>query len=171
MTSPPFSDPVRINQIGSGITRELVPDEATRERIRRALDLAALDEFTAELTLAPAREGWRLTGHVRAEAVQTCGLSLEPLPVSIDRAFAIDLAETVEREDDEVEITLDDNAPDEIEDGIVDLGIYAVEQLALSLDPFPRKAGAVFVQPEEPAEVSPFAVLRKLHPDGTHGEG
>ena len=51
-----------------------------------------------------------------------------------------------------------------IEDGKIDLGQYAVEQLALSLDPFPRKPGAEFVQPEEPAEISPFAALKALKP-------
>ncbi|KAF7441445.1 Ubiquinol-cytochrome C chaperone [Pyrenophora tritici-repentis] len=45
---------------------------------------------------------------------------------------------------------LDEEDADLIEDGKIDLGQYAVEQLALSLDPFPRKPGAEFVQPEEP---------------------
>jgi glycosyltransferase involved in cell wall biosynthesis len=59
-------------------------------------------------------------------------------------------------------ITLDDESPDLIENGQIDLGQYAVEQLALRLDPFPRKPGAEFVQPPEPAEISPFAVLKQL---------
>ena len=55
------------------------------------------------------------------------------------------------------------------EDGKIDLGQYAVEQLALSLDPFPRKPGAEFVQPEEPAEISPFAALKALKPRDEQG--
>ncbi|MDP2117169.1 MAG: DUF177 domain-containing protein, partial [Brevundimonas sp.] len=51
-----------------------------------------------------------------------------------------------------------------IENGQIDLGQYAVEQLALRLDPFPRKPGAEFVQPPEPVEISPFAVLKRLKP-------
>lgn len=171
MTPPPFSETVRLNQIGAGLTRQIEPDAGGLDRIRRALDLAELNQFNADLTVAPSREGWRLTGRVRADAVQTCGLSLEPLPVQVDRTFSIDLTEAQEREPDEVDIAIDDNAPDLIEDGVIDLGVYAVEQLALSLDPFPRKPGAVFVQPEEPGEVSPFAVLLKLNPNGTSGEG
>lgn len=169
MMKPPFSETVRLNQIGTGLERRVEPDPAARERIRRALDLAALDSLTADMTVTPAREGWRLSGRVRAAAVQTCGLTLEPLPVDIDQTFAVDLVEAREPEPDEVEVSLDEDAPDVVEDGLIDLGIYAVEQLALSLDPFPRKPGAVFVQPEEPAEISPFAVLHKLKPGGGPG--
>jgi hypothetical protein len=103
---------------------------------------------------------------VRASLAQTCGITLEPLPVEIDAAFVVNLAEAVEPESDEIIITLDDESPDLIEDGQVDLGQYAVEQLALRLDPFPRKPGAEFVQPPEPAEISPFAVLKQLRPSG-----
>lgn len=155
-----FSDPVRINEIGAGIERRLVPDEAAQKRIVKALDLASLTMFEADLKIVPAHVGWTLSGHVRATLEQVCGITLEPLPVQVDERFSVDLVEAAEPEEDEIEITLDDNSPDVIEDGRIDLGQYAVEQLALALDPFPRKAGAEFVQPDEPAEISPFAVLK-----------
>ena len=44
----------------------------------------------------------------------------------------------------------------------IDLAAYVVEHLALELDPFPRKPGAEFDYQPEAAEVSPFAVLKKL---------
>ena len=56
-----------------------------------------------------------------------------------------------------------------LEDGEIDLGQYVVEHLALELDPFPRKPGAEFVQPPEPAEISPFAVLKALKPKDDGG--
>lgn len=169
--SPPYSEAVRLNQIGAGLKRRVEPGAEALEHIRRSLELAALEAFTADLAVEPAGEGWRLTGRVKAEAVQTCGLSLEPLPVSIDQGFSIDLIEAPEHAPEEVEVVLNDDAPDIIEDGVIDLGVYAVEQLALALDPFPRKPGATFVQPEEPAEASPFAVLLKLNPKAADGEG
>ncbi len=173
MSAPdlPYSEPVRLHQVGGGVTKRLEPDAAARKRIAKALDLASLDAFTAEITLAPAATGYRLTGRIQAQAVQTCGISLEPLPVTIDDRFSLTLAEAVEPESDEIVIPLDDESPDPIEDGKVDLGQYAVEQLALRLDPFPRKPGAEFVQPPEPAEISPFAVLRTLKGDDGDGEG
>lgn len=167
----PFSDPVRLHQAGGGVKRRLEPDAAARARIARALDLAALDSFVADMELKPVNEGWRLSGRVIASAVQTCGLTLEPLPVEIDAPFSITLSEAVESDSDEIIITIDDESPDLIEDGRIDLGQYAVEQLALRLDPFPRKAGAEFVQPEEPAETSPFAVLQALRPKAPPEQG
>lgn len=160
----PFSEIVRINEIGAGLTRHLVPDETARARIIKALDLATLASLEADVSLAPSRGGWTLSGRVTATAEQVCGITLEPLPVQIDERFAIELVEATEREADEVEvdISVDEDAPDVIEDGRIDLGQYAIEQFALALDPFPRKPGAEFVQPEEPAEISPFAVLKAL---------
>jgi len=167
----PLSEPVGLNQVGAGLTRLIEPDAAARARIARSLDLAALDLLSVEMTVAPASTGWRLTGRIRAEAVQTCGITLEPLPVSIDDRFSITLAETVDEESEEIVIPVDDESPDLVEDGRIDLGQYAVEQLALRLDPFPRKPGAEFVQPPEPAEISPFAVLRRLKTEDGSGEG
>jgi uncharacterized metal-binding protein YceD (DUF177 family) len=160
----PYSEPVRLHQVGGGVTRTLKPDAAARARIARALDLASLDAFVAEMTLAPAPGGWRLSGRVRASLAQTCGITLEPLPIEIDAPLAVTLAEAADEDSDEIVITLDDETPDPIEGGQVDLGQYAVEQLALLLDPFPRKPGAEFVQPPEPTEISPFAVLKQLRP-------
>lgn len=160
-------DIIRLHQIGAGVERRIAPDAAGRAAIARTLDLADLDAFTADLALKPVDGGWRLEGRVRAEAVQTCGLTLEPLPVSIDRAFNLKLVEEAEEPDLDGEIVVDleaEDGPDVVEDGRIDLMQYAIEQLALSLDPFPRKAGAVFVQPEQPPETSPFSVLSALRP-------
>ena len=170
----PYSEPLRLHQIGAGVQRRLTPDADAIKRIVRALDLQALDAFDVDINLVPTVSGWRLEGRVVADAVQTCGLTLEPLPVHIDRKFSVQMVEATEREDDEegeIDLELDDDSPDQIEDGRLDLGQYAVEQLALSLDPFPRKPGAVFEQPKEPGEVSPFAVLKGLQPKDGSDEG
>ena len=160
----PYSEPVRLHQVGGGVARSLEPDAAARARIAKALDLASLDAFAADMTLAPSPGGWRLSGRVRAKLAQTCGITLEPLPVEVDAPFTVSLAEAVDEDSEEIVITLDDESPDLIEGGQIDLGQYAVEQLALLLDPFPRKPGAEFVQPPEPTEISPFAVLKQLRP-------
>lgn len=164
MTESLLSESLRINEIGLGVSRRIQPDEAQRRRIARSLDLISLDAFDADLHVEPAREGWRLSGRLQAEAVQACGITLEPLPVTIDETFAVNLVESapVANDEGEIEISIDDDAPDVIENGRIDLGQYALEQLVLSLDPFPRKPGAEFVQPPEPVEISPFAVLKQF---------
>lgn len=167
----PYSETVRVNQIGAGLSRTLEPDADVRKRIARALDLQGLEDFVVDLSVVPtpSTSEWTLKGRVTAHAVQTCGLSLEPLPVDVDRRFSIQLVEAAPQETDEIEVTLDEEDADLIEDGKIDLGQYAVEQLALSLDPFPRKPGAEFVQPEEPNEISPFAALKALKSQDDQG--
>lgn len=166
MNSLPYSRVVRLNQIGAGLRERLMPDTGERAAIARALDLVALDSFVADLRLEPTASGWKMTGKIKADATQRCVVSLDPLPVSIDEAFRIDLVEADAGEGLELDLDLDREDPDVIEDGQIDLGAYAVEQLALHLDPFPRKPGVEFVQPDEPGEVSPFAVLKNRLRDG-----
>ncbi len=157
----PFSEVVRVNEIGAGITRHLMPDEAARARIIKALDLASLASLEATISVAPAHVGWTLSGRVMAIAEQVCGITLDPLPVTVDERFSVQLVEQVEASS-EIEVTLDDDAPDVIEDGRIDFGQYAVEQFALALDPFPRKPGATFEFTPPAEEESPFAVLKQL---------
>ena len=170
MTIPalPYSDPVRLHQIGASLSRRLEPDAEARQRIARALNLKSLDRFEADLEVTATVSGWRLTGRVVADAVQSCVLTLEPLPVHVDDRFESNLVEAVDTapsDEGEIDLELDDDSPDVVENGQVDLGQYAVEQLALHLDPYPRKDGAVFEQPPEPGDISPFGVLRALKPN------
>ena len=55
-----------------------------------------------------------------------------------------------------------DDPPDLLESDRIDLAAYVVEDLALAIDPFPRKPGVAFEAPDQPGELSPFAVLAKL---------
>lgn len=166
----PWTVPVRIAEIGRGLTRRLDADAPTRARIARALDLQALDRLEAEVSVAPAVQGFEARGTLHAHVTQTCGVTLEPLPAELSTDFAVRFVEAGEAEPvepgREVVVALEDeDPPDEIEGGVVDLGAYVVEHLALALDPFPRKPGAVFEAPEQAAEPSPFAALARLKPE------
>jgi len=65
---------------------------------------------------------------------------------------------------------LDEDAPDPLVDGRIDLGAIVAEFFALALDPYPRKPGARFAapeaatpeeeEPEAPTRASPFTRLR-----------
>ncbi len=165
--SPPWSDRVRLDQIGQGLHRSLSAGETERARVALALDLAGLDRLEAEVDLKPAGIGWRLTGSLTADVVQTCGVTLEPLPAHIEATFSVDLADAATVDAPERTFDADPEGPDGpdlIEDGGVDVAAYVVEHLSLELDPWPRKPGVVFEAPEGPAEPSPFDVLRELKP-------
>lgn len=67
----------------------------------------------------------------------------------------------------ELEAGINDEVPDIIENGEIDLGEMAIEQIALILDDYPRQAGEIFhfeseFDEETTARANPFAVLAKL---------
>jgi uncharacterized metal-binding protein YceD (DUF177 family) len=166
--STPWPSIVTLADLRRGpVRRELVADEAARRRIAEALDLVALDHLEATVTVAPWLDGAALRGRWRASVVQTCVVTLDPLPADLEGEFELKLAprgsDAAPRP--EIEITLDPQAedpPDVIETDEIDVGAYVIEHLALELDPFPRTPGVEFEPPpaEEPA--SPFAILRQL---------
>jgi uncharacterized metal-binding protein YceD (DUF177 family) len=167
---PVLVDAVRINQIGEKRAFTLAPDADTRRAIARWLKILELPAFEAEVTLVPAREGWHLSGRLSGQAIQACGLTLEPIEETINDTFGMDFVEAGEAGDSpEVDVVLDEDSPDIIVDGRIDVSRHVLEHLSLALDPFPRKPGAVFEAPEETAEISPFAILKqhvKPKPDG-----
>jgi len=160
----PWSVPVRVDDIGKGVSRRLVADETVRARIAKVLELEALNRLEAEVEIKPRFEGGAVVGKLNAEVVQICGVSLEPFATEIDSDFE---APFTTRPDEAAESSeelglADLDRPDVIENGVVDLGHYVIEALALELDPFPRKPGAVFEPPQDAAEPSPFAALAAL---------
>ena len=61
-------------------------------------------------------------------------------------------------------IDLDDDTPDPLVGGAIDLGAIASEFLTLGIDPYPRSPGASFSEPEPAPEApGPFAVLRQVN--------
>ena len=99
---------------------------------------------------------------------QICSVSLEsfeqPLKGEIDlRVVPAGSPHVPDSDGGEVEYDPEaPDPPDVLEGSVIDVAAYAIEHLALELDPFPRKPGAEFdYQPPE-AEMSPFAVLKAL---------
>jgi hypothetical protein len=148
----------------------MAPDETARAEIAKALGLQALPEFTAEVELRPWMDGAELRASWRARVVQTCGVTLEPFETALAGAFdlhAVPEGSPHAPSDEGGEVTLDLDAPDPpdvLEGDRIDPAAYLVEHLALEVDRFPRKPGAVFEPPEAEAERSPFAALLELKP-------
>jgi uncharacterized metal-binding protein YceD (DUF177 family) len=116
----------------------------------------------------------RLGGRLRAEGAQACVVTLLPVAFQIETAFAQDYST-----DPSLEVAQqlaveseDEDAPEPIGPGGLDLGEMVAQQLAVALDPYPRIEGAEIAQaawgsdePEEEAPeeaVNPFAVLREI---------
>ncbi len=83
---------------------------------------------------------------------QVCVVTVEPFDVEIDEHIKVTFVPEEEMPSEKEigsEFESDLDAPDVLENGIVDLGAVITEYLALSLDPYPRKPGAEFSSPEE----------------------
>ncbi|WP_428687440.1 YceD family protein [Roseibium sp.] len=162
---------------------EVVPDAKSLRAIAEAYDIDSIGSLKADLTLKPYRKaGVRVVGKISATISQTCVVSLEPfdsdLKLEVDRTFEPHSSKPRRvrdlNEDGEIEIDLETlDPPDVIMDGVLDLGAVICEELALSLDPFPRKPGVAFeggdgndadIEEEggEETRPSPFAALQAL---------
>jgi uncharacterized metal-binding protein YceD (DUF177 family) len=163
----PWSAPVRLEDLGRGLERRLVADEAARTRIARVLGLEGLKVLEAEVEVRPGFEGGVVSGRIHAEVVYLCGVSLDPFESAIDADFEARFSTRAPEPTpagEELGLAHLDT-PDFVAEGVIDLGAYVVEHLALEIDPFPRKPGAVFEPPDVEAEPSPFAELAKLKGD------
>ena len=177
-----FSHVVELDRVGpKGLVVRLDADQAARAALAQQMRIPAVLAFRAEVKVVPdagAKGQYRVSGQLNAEVEQTCIVSLEPVRETVAAEFerlfapADSLKPAADPGEDEAE-WLDPDAEDPadpITDGRIDLGAVAAEELALALDPYPRKAEADLPAGYRPdaeatAKVSPFAVLAKLKKD------
>jgi uncharacterized metal-binding protein YceD (DUF177 family) len=139
-----------------------------RDAVAKALDLQELPLLEIAYTVKNIGDGvYRLKGQLTARVVQTCGVTLEPVPSEMSERIDIEFrpAEIMDDEKSGV-IDLDDEIDVEpiVNDGM-ELGRVVFECFSAALDPYPRKSGASFAWQDPKAEEkppSPFAVLAKL---------
>lgn len=159
----------RINDAGLAETISATPKELIT--IAHYLHLPEVKGLTADVVMARWRgKGVRVTGALKADVVQTCVVTLDPLDAHIEaefeRRFLPDEKSESEGETNDVFVDPDAEDPPEPLTHEIDLGEILVEELSLNLDPYPRKAGVAFEgeSAAEPARANPFAVLAKLKP-------
>ena len=173
----PFSRVVRVDALpreGQIVTIEATPAE--REALGSFYKLPAIAALTATLHLEPwGRGGARVTGAVHGELTQVCIVSLEPFPATVDEDVDVRFApqpsadpKSPAAKETQTFSLADEDEPDPVIDGKIDLGALTAEFFALGLDPYPRKPGAVLDEEptnSEPTD-SPFAALAQLDKPG-----
>jgi len=167
-----FSRPIRVEQVPTGgMELKLEAKPAERAALAERFGLVSIDRLIAHVRLKAIAGGAliRVDGTLSASVVQTCVVSLDPLPAEVEDEFNLTFGGAEpDQIGAEIELSLDDeDPPDLIENGVIDVGEAVAEQLALALDPFPRKPGIAFEGGEEPTpeevkKPSPFAVLAQL---------
>src|SRR5215510_7131758 len=146
-----WSVQVRLDDVPeSGLRLDLSPDATIRPALARAAGVDEVPRLHASFDLSrQGRDGLRVTGQVSATVRQTCVVTLEPVDNEVAEAVDLsfvpgDAGEPASREE---EITARE-LPELLVNGAVDLGAIATEFLVLGIDPYPRKAGAVFAAPD-----------------------
>ena len=172
---PAISRPITVTSVPlSGLERSFSATAEERVAIAGSLGLLEVRELSAALTVVPERRGVvAVTGRIRAEIVQACVVTLDPVPQSIDEPVDARYAgadSRVARESIKpgAEIAIEPGEPDppEILAGdVLDLGAVALEYLVVAIDPYPRAPGAALPADSGIAPVaadSPFAALAGL---------
>ena len=142
-----FCRPTSVEELGDDIVcRNIEANAEERAALALRLGLSEIESLVADLELKRPRTGplVHVHGDFEAKVVQICVVSLEPMDVHIREAF--DAVYTLAPAEDiagEQEFSLADKDPPEpVEEGVIDLGEAVVQQLAVALDPYPRRPDA-----------------------------
>jgi uncharacterized metal-binding protein YceD (DUF177 family) len=162
-----FAHRLKLDGIRDGDRIELIADDAERQAVAERLGLSSLGAFQAHATLTRKGALIEADGRIVASLEQSCVVTGDPVPAHIDEAFSlVFMREPESHADDEVELGPADCDVVFHDGSTIDLGAAIADTLALSLDPYPRSAGADAALKEagvlSEAEAGPFAALAQL---------
>lgn len=166
--SPLFSRPMRVSGLGDKpVERSIEATPAECATLAGLFKLPAIETLRGHFSLTHERGGV-ISGRLVlfARLTQSCVVSLEDFDSELRETAVLRFVPAASvKEGAEIELdpeTLD--GPDEIfyAGETIDLGAVLAEQLALSLDPYPRKPGAALSVGDAEATPNPFAALARL---------
>ncbi len=138
--TPELHRPMAVAGIGPArLETEVVATPAECAAIAARLEVPAILELTCRFRLRRVVGGVAVNGWLRSRLVRTCVVSLEDFEDTAEEEFALRFVRAGTESED-----IDPEAEDEIPyiGGVLDLGEAAVQQLALALDPYPRRPDA-----------------------------
>ena len=166
-----FSYPLIVEDIAAAEKKyRLTADAADLKELAEILQIPSVKSFSAEIyTKMNKKEHLlRVWGRVKAELELQSVVSLEYFCKSYEPEFELlyDTKPTPKSRKEE-EISFEDDLPDIVIDGQIDLGQIAIEQIALAMEDYPRKEGEVFswkseFDPQDDERRNPFKILEKL---------
>lgn len=152
-----------------GLTVERIATTDEAARLAEALGVVSVDTLRARYKLVLHAGGrLALTGTIEAHVTQECVVTLDPVESTVSLPLDVVFTPEAIGADTISEATLEDlesPAEEPIENGIVDVGRIAVEELMSGIDPYPRRPDASFDWTDEKGEVAsdkPFAALARL---------
>jgi len=163
-----FAHHLRLDQIRDGERLDLIADDAERSAIAMRLQLVSLERLEAHVCLGRTGDIVRAEGRLVAVLEQSCVVTGDAVAAHVDEPFTLLFTPepTTGGPDEEIELGESDCDVVFYDGAAIDLGNAITDTLALSLDPYPRSAGAEAALKEagivSEEQASPFAVLAKL---------
>ncbi|MDD4617419.1 MAG: DUF177 domain-containing protein [Alphaproteobacteria bacterium] len=160
--APEFSRLISVSRLPpKGVEEALEAKPVERAALAKRFGLLELPVLKADLTVLPDSQAIVVSGTIRAEVVQRCVVTLEPIQSTLTlKVDVICLPEgSGPLPSDELE--------DEFEffsEGKIDLGELVAQQLGVNIDPYPRKPEATLTQTEfgrKTESPSPLSQLSK----------
>ena len=159
---------IRVDAIPEeGQTVALEASAAEREALAAFYELPSIEALSASLEVRRAARGEvRVTGAVHGVVTQICVISLEPFQASVNEEIDVRFAprgledQKAHAHETQGFTMADEDEPDPIIEGKIDVGALAAEFFELGLDAYPRKPGATFeFRLDQSENLSPFAAL------------
>lgn len=163
-------DVARLRNAGT-YSFEISPTEQERAAIAKLMGATSVKKLVFSGKLVPLdSRGWQLHARLGASVVQQCVVTLDPVLTRVDQEFDRKFLPADKHAAADIVVTPDDDEVEPLEDTI-DLGLVAIESLALALPAYPRKTGAELatssfapsgVAPLQDEDLKPFAALAAL---------
>ncbi|MDO1581777.1 YceD family protein [Rhizobium oryzicola] len=168
---------VKVGHVSANaVTVHVEADERERAGLAELWKVVSVESLVSDMQIARwKKDGIRLKGTLKAKIVQACVVTLDPIESEIEESFEqIFVPEgsklaRLSMQGETAEMVLDPDGPDLPETftgDSVDAGAVVAEFAALSIDPYPRKAGVEFADhietddTPEKGKPNPFAVLK-----------
>lgn len=176
-----FSRKLRLDRLAAGdVETDLTATPEERAALARRFGVLGIESLAGHLRARRPADGplIRVEGSLSAEVRQTCVVTLDPFLAGVTTEFV--QLYTLEGEGGGGEVFVspeDEETPEPLRGDALDLGEVLAEELALALEPYPRKPGVTFegasygTGDEAGADAgdaadTPFAVLKHLKNGG-----
>lgn len=171
MNTAEFSRRFDVRQV-EGKAVKLVANEQERTALARRFGLVSISRLEAAILLERDGRAVRAKGSLSADIVQSCAVSGDDLPVTVNETLTFRFVPQAEDHapDEEIELGADDCDEIEYSGTFFDLGEAVAQSLALAIDPFATGSGAQqarrragIVGEEASGPFAALAALKKKH--------
>ncbi len=167
-----FSKIVFIESISKRAPREqsLKAKAEELKYIAEWIDVLEVKNLSADLILEHNGGSIKVSGSLKADIVQACIVSLEPVDEHVEEKFESFFTDIkpkyLELAVEEILVPDEETVPEYTEDGSIDIAELVVQHLSLAMNEYPRledvDKSKLIKQEEDIKKDNPFAVLKDL---------